>query len=244
MNLMKTIRHICRTAAYAAALSVTCLTTQAQSVASTRSHTSRSANPAGHDYQMPFGGKFYVGFDAGVAFQQNVTLRNSLGDSENISYNPGLRTDVQFGWQMTTDWAVELELGILGNQVKSSYVLGTEYWDVNFYQLPMMANVIYSHQLGRHWSLYAGGGIGPVFSYYENDWCDTTPSATSFGYQGLAGLKYHFNERYEMGVGYKFLDTTGYTVGSGVAYDGITPTDYKSDGNLSHSILLTFTWRF
>lgn len=137
-----------------------------------------------------------------------------------------------------------MELGFLVNQVQSSYALGTDYWNVQFYQMPLMANVIYSRELGQHWSIYAGTGVGPVFSYYENDWWDTTPSATSFGCQAMVGLKYRFNELFEMGLGYRFLGTTGYTVGNGVAYDGYTPTDYHSDGNLSHSIMLNFTWRF
>ena len=241
---MKTTYRIRGAFVLGAALSSFCLTAQAQSVHSANAPTSSSGGLTGHDYQMPLGGKIYVGFDAGVAYQQNVTLSDSVGDRETISYDAGPRMDVQFGYQITTNWAVELETGFLANQVQSSYVLGTDYWDVYLYQFPLMANVLYSHQLGQHWLLYAGGGIGPVFSYYENDNWDTTPSATSFGYQGMAGLKYRFNERCEMGVGYKFLGMTSYTVGSGVAYDGYTRTDYTSDGNMSHSVLLIFTWRF
>lgn len=60
----------------------------------------------------------------------------------------------------------------------------------------------------------------------------------------MAGLRYGFSPKWDMGVGYKVLGTTGYNVGSGVAYNGYTPTEYKSNGNFTQAILLTFNCRF
>ena len=86
--------------------------------------------------------------------------------------------------------------------------------------------------------------MGGVFSHYEDEYGDSTSSASAFGYQGMAGLKLAVSERWTLGVGYKFLGTTGYNVGSGVAYDGYTPTEYKSSGNQTHSILVTLACNF
>jgi len=207
-------------------------------------HPSATNSPAfGSAYMAPLAGKTYLGFDAGVALQQAITLSDTVGDSEKISFDPGGRLDLQVGCAFATNWSVELELGLIANQVKSSYAFGTDYTTVNLMELPLLVNVIYSHPLGGHCSAYVGGGAGGVFIHYENLYY-TTPTASTLGYQGMAGIRYAFSPRWEIGVGYKILGTTGYNVDSGVAFNGYTPTEYKSNGNLTQAILLTFTCRF
>ncbi|HTY88640.1 MAG TPA: outer membrane beta-barrel protein [Candidatus Acidoferrum sp.] len=198
----------------------------------------------GHDSVLPLGGKVYLGFDAGVALQQNITLSDNVGDSGQVTFDPGARLDLQVGYNFTTNWAAEFELGLIISPVKYSYALGTDYMGVDLVQMPLMVNVIYSRTLGRGFSVYAGGGVGGIFSHYQDEYGDTTSSASAFAYQGLAGVKYALNRKWDLGVGYKFLGTTEYDVGSGVAYDGFTPTEYKSSGNVVHSILLTLTCKF
>lgn len=207
-------------------------------------HGMTGSTVPGHDYATPPSGKLYLGFDAGVALQQNITLSDSVGDSEQVAFDPGARLDVQLGCNFATNWAAELELGLIISPVKYSYALGTDYMGVDLVQLPVMVNLIYSRPIGRHFSVYAGGGVGGVFSHYEDEYGDTTPSATAFGYQGMAGVKCALNQKWVLGVGYKILGTTGYDVGSGVAYNGITPTEYTSNGNVIQSILLTLACKF
>ena len=195
-------------------------------------------------YKTPLIGKFYFGFDAGAALQQDITLSDSVGDSEKVTFDPGARMDIQLGYAFTTNWAMEMEMGIIANQVKYSYALGTDFTTVNLIELPVLLNVIYSRPLGSHCSIYAGGGAGGVFIHYEDENYDTTPTASTFGYQGLVGFRYAFSRKWDLGVGYQILGTTGYDVGSGVAYDGYTPTEYKSNGNLTQSILVTCSCKF
>ena len=202
---------------------------------------------SGH-YAGPLEGKIYVRFDGGVALQQDITLSDSVGDSEKVSFDPGARLDTQFGYSFTENWAAELEFGFIVSPVKSSCALGTDYMNVDLVELPLLVNVIYTQPLGRHFSIYAGGGIGGVLSDYNNDYGGTTETASAFAYQGLAGIKYLINDRWELGIGYKFLGTTGYDVGSGIAWDENkhywVPTEFHSDGNVTHSILVTLTCRF
>jgi opacity protein-like surface antigen len=198
----------------------------------------------GHDSTMPLGGKLYFGFDAGVALQQNITLSDSVGDSEQVAFDPGARLDMQLGYNFATNWAVEWELGLIISPVKYSYALGTDYMGVDLIQMPVMVNLIYSRPLGRHFSVYVGGGAGGVFSHYQDEYGDTTPSASAFGYQGMAGIRYALNPKCDLGVGCKILGTTGYDVASGVAYDGSTPAEYKSSGNVIQSILVTLNCKF
>jgi opacity protein-like surface antigen len=198
----------------------------------------------GQGYTPPLGGKLYFGFDGGVAWQQNITLSDTAGDSEQVAFDPGARLDMQLGCNVATNWAVELEFGLITSPVKYSYALGTDYMGVDLVQFPLLVNVIYSRPLSKRLSVYVGGGVGGVFSHYQDDYGDTTPSASAFGYQGMAGIKYALNQKWDLGVGYKCLGTTEYDVSSGVAYDGFTPTEYKSSGNLTQSILVTLGCKF
>jgi len=210
---------------------------------------SPTSSPAGstgpeHDNATPLGGKVYFGFDAGAALQQNITLSDTVGDSEQVAFDPGVSLDVQAGYNLTKNWAAELELGLVISPVQYSYALGTDCMGVDLVQLPVMVNLVYSQPLGKNCSVYLGVGAGGVFSHYEDVYGDTTPSASAFGYQGMAGFKYSINQKWDLGVGYKCLGTTSYDVGSGVAYNGYTPTEYKSSGNVVQSILVTLNCKF
>jgi len=234
--------------AIALTLVVSRLEVQAQSSKVFTNVATNSAAPAGpgpvHGIAAPLSGMLYFGFDAGVAFQHDIKLSDTAGDSETVAFDPGFRMDCAVGYNFTTNWAAEFAFGFIANQVQYSYALGTDYSVVDLFQFPLMVNVIYARPLGKRCSVYAGGGIGVVFAFYENQYCYTTPTASTFGYQGMAGIKFALNTQWDIGVGYKFLGTTGYDVGSGVSYDGSTRTEYKSDGNMTQSIQLTITCRF
>jgi len=197
----------------------------------------------GPGYRTPLAGKLYVGFDLCAALQNDITLSDTAGDSERVTFDPGPRFDLQLGYNLAKNWAAELELGFIVSPVKYSYAFGSGN-SVALVEVPVMVNVIYSRPLWGHCSAYVGGGAGGVFINYQDAFGNTTPAATTFGYQGMAGLKYVFGPKWDMGIGYKVLGTTGYNVGSGVAYDGYTPTEYKSDGNFTQAILLTFNCKF
>lgn len=198
----------------------------------------------GRYYAMPPSGKLYLGFDGGAALQQDITISDSLGDSDNVTFDPGARLDFELGYNFTKHWAAELECGLIVNSVAQSYVLGTDYMGVDLVELPVMVNVIYTQPLGRHISGYIGGGVGGVFSHYVDEFGDTTPTDSVFAFQGLAGVKYAINDRWDFGIAYKFLGTTEHDVGPGVAYDLSTPTEYKSDGTMTQSFLVTLTCKF
>jgi opacity protein-like surface antigen len=200
--------------------------------------------PAG-GYRSPLDGKLYVGFDAGVALQQDVTISDSIGDSEKVTFDPGVRLDWMLGYQFNEHWAAELELGFIANQVKHSYALGTDYYSVTYFQFPLLVNGIFTLPLNRSesCSVYFGAGLGGVFSQYVDEYGDETPSESTFAYQGLAGFRWAINPRWELGLGYKFLGTTGHDIGGGWDSNG-NPTEFKSDGTVTHSILATVTYRF
>ena len=89
---MKTYSRMRKAAVVSVTLSSLCLATEGQSF-----KTSQTLD-----------GQLYVGLDAGAAMLQDVKLRDSVGDSETISYRTGACLDAQLGYQIATDWAVEL----------------------------------------------------------------------------------------------------------------------------------------
>jgi opacity protein-like surface antigen len=244
---MKTIKN--KTLIGAAALAGTCLLPNAYAQPNAYSYdtparTTYAGMPAG-GYRSPLEGKLYLGFDAGVALQQDVTISDSIGDSEKITFDPGVRLDCMLGYQFTEHWAAELEFGLIANQVKHSYALGTDYYSVTYFQFPVLVNGIYTLPLNKSksCSVYFGAGIGGVFSRYMDEYGDETPSESAFAYQGLAGFRWAINPQWELGLGYKFLGTAEHDVGGGWDSNG-NPTEFKSDGTMSHSILATLTFRF
>jgi len=197
----------------------------------------------GQDYTLAANNKVYLSFDMGTAFQQDINLYDSIGDNEKVTFDTGARLDCELGFNITPNWAVELETGLIDNQVKNSAILGTDFMNVDLMEIPIMANVIYTRPLGRNFSVYLGGGLGAAFSQYYTDLGGETQSDTTFAFQGLAGLKYTFAGRWDLGVTYKFLGTTKHDVGPGIDPMG-NPTEYKSDGTITHSVLLALTCRF
>lgn len=192
----------------------------------------------------PLSGKAYLSLDAGVALQQDIAMSDTIGDRETVMFDPGARLDCQLGYNFTRNWAAELEIGLAVNQVKNSFFLGTDFMEVDLVEFPIMVNVIYTQPLGRHFSAYLGGGIGGVFSDYNiNEFGGTTASDTTFGFQGMAGVKYAINDRWDIGVAYKFLGTTDHDVGPGLDSNG-NATEFKSGGTMTHSILAALTCKF
>jgi len=176
----------------------------------------------------------YVVMDGGAAFQQNVTLTESQLGSGKVSYNTGPRLDMQIGFNLSTNWAVEFELGLIISPVSDSWNLDSSFNSTALLQAPLLLNLVYKRPLGNGWSAYLGAGGGAAFNQYENIFGATTPVHAAAAYQGMAGIKYAFNKDWEIGLGYKILGTTDYDVESGV----------RSTGNLCQSVLLTFTGHF
>lgn len=200
--------------------------------------TSYSSAPTGtmpgRYYVTPLSGKVYLSFDLGAAWQQDITISDTVGDSETVTFDTGARLDFDLGYKFTKNWAAELEVGLIISPVKHSVFLGTDFMNVDYTELPVMVNVIYTQPLGRDFSAYVGGGLGGAFSEYSDEFGDSTPSDSTFAFQGMAGIKYAINERWDIGVAYKFLGTTRHDVAPG----------FESDGTMTHSVLLALTCKF
>jgi opacity protein-like surface antigen len=174
-------------------------------------------------------GRWYLGLDAGVALQQDITIEDTGGGK--LSFHPGVRLGLSGGVHLSQAWRAELELGCIFNPVKSFAEGGSEGSDRGYWQVPMMANGIYRLPLRGPVSAYVGAGVGGVYGVLW-EWLLAEDSFT-FGYQGILGVNYALNDNLDVGLRYKFLGTVEHDLGG-----------VEVDGSMSHSILAAVTFKF
>lgn len=167
-------------------------------------------------------GRWYLGLDAGLALQQDITIKDTGGAK--LEFDPGFRLDLGGGVHLSQSWKAELEVGLIYNSVR--------FTDAEYFQVPIMANVIYTLPLHGPISAYAGVGVGGVYSVVWHD-IFGSEDGFGFGYQGILGVKYALNDNLDLGLTYKLLGTLDHDLGGATA-----------EGALSHSILAAFTFKF
>jgi opacity protein-like surface antigen len=160
-------------------------------------------------------GRWYLGLDAGLALQQDTTLRYAGGDNR-LSFDPGFRLDLSGGVHLSQSWRAEVEMGLIFN---SSEGRSKEYC-----QVPVLVNGIYSLPLHGRMSAYVGAGLGGVYSALWDVW-DADGSLT-LGFQGIVGARYAISDTFDLGLSYKLLGTLEHDLGP-----------YTLDGTFSPSFL-------
>jgi len=177
---------------------------------------------------------WYFNADAGGNFIQDVTLKTPMGHA-NTSFDPGLRLDLSGGYKLNASWALEIETGFTYNDVDK--VSGQSVGSGNdLYQVPILLNVAYSHAFSDKWSIYGSLGAGAGINTLEVKGSGSDADCT-FDYQASLGVKYAISKSCDLGLGYKFLGTTGneWTIAGQKG---------KTDEVFNHSILANFTFHF
>ncbi len=173
-------------------------------------------------------GRWYLGLDAGLALQQDITLDNGKA---RLSFDPGLRLDLSGGVHLSQSWRAEIELGLTYNPSRSVSGESPRSGAPDYFQVPIMANVLYSLPLRGPISVYVGAGVGGVSTMLSKDFLGSE-EGFAFGYQGIVGVKYAVNDTVDLGLTYKLMGTLEHDLGSA-----------KADGTLSHSILAALTFK-
>jgi opacity protein-like surface antigen len=177
---------------------------------------------------------FYAKVDAGGSFQQNLKI-----EGFDVSFNPGFRGDIGFGYNFCKAFAAEFETGAIWNSFDKVQGLPlAPHAEANLYQYPFLAKAIFKLPFENGLTPYVGAGAGGIGStlHLKNSsvGLDESSSDFTFAYQFEAGLNYAVNEHIDVGVGYKFLGTTGYQFFH----------DPRTEDTFSHSIIASFTWNF
>lgn len=190
------------------------------------------------------GSSTYLRIDAGASFIDNFEVTNPrigrYGDhfsSAFVKMLPGARLDISGGYMFSKDLAVELESGVLINDVDYIIAPSSQYniflWtrDAELYQVPVLANVIYKLPLDSKFKPYVGVGAGGIFEIISSDFADTDDF--TFAVQALAGIDYDLSDSASIGIGYKFLGA-------------LEPELYEveADNLYNHSVMAAFTYKF
>jgi opacity protein-like surface antigen len=186
------------------------------------------------------GGDVYFNADLGGVLTQDLIVRSA---GTKVPVDPGIAGNLSLGYDITDALAVELQTGATSSSVNTSAntVPAFAGFDVNMYQVPMLANIIFKAPIPGGLTPYVGAGIGGVAtelelhhrSYYQSD------TDLALGYQAQAGVRCALNRHTELGVGYRFLGTSSHT------WFPNNPAAYTSTGpTFSHSILATLTISF
>jgi opacity protein-like surface antigen len=195
--------------------------------------------------------KLYLNADFGGAFRENAQLRQSQGivPQYSTTFNPGIRADIDLGYNLNDSWAVELETGFIWNSVDEigGTPLGSYSQSIDLYSIPVLANIIYKVPTKTSWTPYFGVGAGGVVGIFDFKTSGTDFSDTDFAFawQAEAGLKYALTKNASFGIAYKFLGTLNQRYYLGGGYPGGTMNDHvKLDGVYINAVEASFTWTF
>ena len=185
------------------------LTTSSSVVApeSTKSIEATPAPMSDTDNYGPMEG-FGLRSNVGVAFQQSQSLR-LLNDGasvyNSITFQPGIRFDIEPFYNVTDWFSVGVESAFIYNQIHSIqaddltvYSGDSNFGNGAFYQVPILANVRFQFPTDGPFRGFCGGGVGGVWDFItasaggENgtsyQWNYTFQLATGFTYNVAPGL--------------------------------------------------------
>ncbi len=193
----------------------------------------------------PDWGHMYFHADAGGNLLQDLYIRN-LGTK--VSWQAGARGDVSFGYDAGVV-AIGFETGTTWNSLdaRNSQIIFPLAQQVDLYQIPIMANVIFKPIPHGAVQPYIGGGVGGVVStldirieeFGEDHHHHETDTDVVFGFEGMAGVQFNVAWNVAVDVGYKFMGTLRHTwFGDNPALVTVTDPTY------AHAILASVTVRF
>jgi opacity protein-like surface antigen len=174
-----------------------------------------------HDYGSVEG--FVLRSAVGVSYQQPLSGRNGNGSSYNKSvWQPGIRFDLEPGYNVTDWFRAGLETSFIYNQLHSISFNNEKYYNNSadqgnggFYQIPILANVTFSYPSDGPIRGYVGGGVGAAWDILQSS--NTEPEENipqtytsyhwNFVWQVTAGFTYNVAPGLDLDIAYKLLST-------------------------------------
>src|ERR1051326_7543158 len=191
----------------------------------------------------------YFKVDLGGNITRDTDLREYFGTDvtgAKVKFDPGYRLGIGGGYDLCDWFAVEGEIGVMGNNIKT--ITGADRVDAWFGNTPFLVNA--KLQAPRRWLVrpYVGGGVGGSASVLDIDHIDLngvtvhgTDATVVFSYQGFAGLRVALNPNMGLGVEYRYVWADKPTWHADFAAD--TDTDRLSFGRSeTHVFSVVFDW--
>jgi opacity protein-like surface antigen len=183
-------------------------------------------------------GRFSLDADAGVAVMKDLTLTFNGTGPGHMTFDTGFRFDVAARYHLSGGWDADFEAGVVYNTVDqiAGVSLSSIGASAEFTQIPLIVDIIYNIPVHGPFSLYFGAGMGGTVGLFHASGGGENTDHTdfTFGFQGIAGMKYAINDRIDLGLVYKFMGTSDHDFGSGLT----------SNGSKCHSGMLAFSYKF
>lgn len=192
--------------------------------------------------------KIYLNADAGAIFPGDMNLHQQAIPASVAAFNPGIRTGIAVGYNLTRSFAVEIESGFLWDSLDTVNGQPLSPRDhIDTYSIPILANFLYKFTNKTAWTPYVGVGAGGIVGIFDGNLNGSNfdDSNLAFAFQAEAGLKYSISKNISLGIAYKFL-------GSGhQSYSGYTSPTFpldthsiKTDNEYVHGIFAGLNWNF
>ena len=154
----------------------------------------------------------------GASFQQPLSGRSGSGRTYNkFVFQPGIRFDLEPGYNVTDWFRVGLESSFIYNQVHSLnfdnealYNGSSNLGNGGFYQVPVIANVTFTYPTEGPIRGYLGGGIGGAWDILQssvNPLGAYTSYQWNFVWEVTAGFTYNVMPGLDLDFAYKLLST-------------------------------------
>lgn len=147
--------------------------------------------------------------DVGVAFQQSSSGRDS-GNYYSVTYQPGIRFDIEPYYNLTDWFSLGVETGFVHNTVHSISVDGDKIYNGNeylgnadLYQVPILLNTRFQFPTEGPIRGFVGGGIGGNWNF-ANTATRHEDSGTPFN-----DTSYQWNYAFELSAGMRYTILSG-----------------------------------
>jgi opacity protein-like surface antigen len=181
----------------------------------------------------------------GASFQQPLSGTSGSGRTYNkFVFQPGIRFDLEPGYNVTDWFRAGLETSFIYNQLHSISSGGSMFYNGannlgngGFYQVPVLANVTFTYPSEGPIRGYLGGGIGAAWDILQVSSAPRgayTSYQWNFVWQVTAGFTYNVMLGLDLDLAYKLLSTPN--------------PNFQGEGHyqasFNHTAELGLVWRF
>lgn len=181
----------------------------------------------------------------GVSFQQPLSGRNGDGSVYTRAvFQPGIRFDLEPGYNITDWFRIGLEGSFIYNQLHSLQTDDTIYYGPNgpslgnagLYQVPIMASVRFQFPSDSPYRGYVGGSFGAAWDILQSSNLFGTYTSYSWNYCfGLTtGFTYTITQGLDLDFSYKLLSTLNPNFADSGSYKNM----------YNHAAEIGLAWRF
>lgn len=175
---------------------------------------------------------------------------DDVENSENykLKDKTGFAGGIALGWRFAENFRIEAQGSYMGSDIddikQDGASVKTGTWDSHYNTWNAMGNVYFDFGSGWMVMPYIGAGAGMAFGDFkmtgtvDGNAVDIDKSKSTFAYQAIVGLRYPINDKFDLGLEYRYFDTSKFTVS-----DKTTTDEWKVQHN-KHLVLVNLSMDF